>query len=806
MNKLYLLSTLIFFVCSQQVYAACGTGQSQVVVTIVPDNYPQETSWSLYDDVTHTLLDSAGTASDSVCVTNGHCLKFTIYDAFGDGICCGYGNGSYAVSLNGTIVASGAGFGYNQTTYFNCAPGSNCGSPIPATLDTFTAPSPDTWYSFTPDSTGTYIISTCNLGNTCDTKLYIYDHCTGITIAEDNIGTTFYDDDGCGSGVQSKISAALTAGVTYFIRVGDYNTSCAGQPIYWQIQFLGAIHGCTDPNSCNYNALATVSDSSCIYPPNPLCAQPDLSVDANELETSMYVDNLAVGPTNCYISEGCLSGYGTRRLIRFTTHIRNVGNQDYYIGPPVDTVGQQFVFDACHGHWHYSGYAEYLLYDQYHQPLQQGFKNGFCVLDLECSGGGMAKYGCGNMGISVGCGDIYNAGLDCQWIDITDVDTGNYTLVVRVNWDQSPDRLGHYEKTYSNNWAQVCLNLYYDNGGNKIFSVLPNCVPHVDCAGDTFGSAVNDCNAICNGTGVRGDVDLNHAADPIDVNVYLNGIKEDTITYSTCNDLNGDSLITITDAARLNGCLLSTAGTHHHTGNYQNTHKHCEFPFNVYNPFDSVMFSIADTNLEHHYIDLSVFNPTCQLLAYEFKLHGLVVDSIKNLALGNYTPDIRSSSSGHVVGISIDENSLFKQLAPLNFMRVYFSSLTDTFICIENVIAVVNSNYEEVLGKSVNNCVHIAQPVQDTVIISTNFISPEKLSVIPNPSSGVFEIYMEGKSLYGADLKVYDQLGRIIYQTQNEGLNNHATIDLTNQLSGVYLLQLNLNGRSLTKRLLLAKN
>ena len=803
MTKFYAFIISVLLTGTQQIYAACGGGQSTVIVAIVPDNYPQDTSWSLYDDFTHTLLDSAGATSDTVCVNSAHCLKFTIYDQFDDGMCCAYGNGSYTIKLNGTTIVQGGVFQRSTTTYFNCPPGTNCGSALLATVDTFTAPAPETWYSFTPDTTGSYLISTCNLNNTCDTKLYIYDRCAGIVIAEDNIGTTFYDDDGCSLNFQSRISGVLAAGTTYYIRIGDFNTACAGQTINWQIQFVGAIQGCTDPNSCNYNPLATVSDSSCLYPPNPLCAQPDLAVDQNELETSLYSSLLTVGQTNCYISEGCLSGYGVRSLIRFDTHIRNVGNLDYYIGSP-DT-GTQFVYDACHNHWHYKGYAEYLVYDQLNQPVNQGFKNGFCVLDLECSGGGTAKYGCGNMGISVGCGDIYNAGLDCQWIDVTDIDTGNYTLVVRVNWDQSPDKLGNFEKTYSNNWAQVCFHLYYDNGGNKIFNVIPNCVPYVDCAGDTFGSAVNDCNSVCGGSGIRGDVNVNYLANDTDVTLYLEGLKNETLTFSTCLDLNADNQLTVTDPARLNGCLRSNAGTHNHPGNNQNTHNHCEFPFNIINPFDSVTFSIADTDLVHHFIDLSVYNPVCQVLAYEFKLSGLIVDSIKNLALGNYTPDIRASSTGHVVGISTDENSLFKQLAPLNFMRVYFSAYTDTQICLTNVIAVVNSDYEEVKGRIINGCINIPQK-QDTVISRVDFIPAESLSVIPNPSSGIFELYLEGKSLFGADMKVFDELGRIVYQTKNEGLNNHATLDLSNNQSGVYLLQLNLNGRSLTKRLLLAKH
>lgn len=805
MRKLYPALLVLLCFLPQLSKAVCGGGQSKVVVAITHDDYPDETTWSLYDEDAHTLLDSAGSVGDSVCVPQGHCLKFTIYDAFGDGICCTYGNGHFAVTLNGAVIDSGGSFGHSHSVYFNCPPGHDCTNALPAITDTMSAPAPDTWYVFTADTTGLYNISTCALGNTCDTKIYIYDHCAGLTVIDEgNAGTTFYDDDGC-SNNQSNINAALVAGHTYYIRIGDYLTSCANHSINWQIEFAGAIHGCMDPGSCNYNPLATISDSSCVYPPSVLCPAPDLEVDGNELESSMYVADLSVGQTNCYISEGCLAGYGTRRLIRFSTHIRNVGEQDYFIGVP-DTTGGQYVYDACHGHWHYVGYAEYLMYDANNQPLQIGFKNGFCVLDLECSGGGMAKFGCSNMGITAGCGDIYDAGLDCQWIDITDIDTGNYTLVVRVNWDHSPDRLGHYEKTYDNNWAQVCLHLYYDNGGYKTFSILPDCVPFVDCAGDTFGNATMDCNAVCNGSGIRGDVNASMIADTTDVDLYLLGVSEENIPYSSCEDLNGDNAITVTDAAKLNGCLLFNAGTHHHAGNYQNTHEHCSFPSNIYNPFDTVTFAIADTNLEAHYIDLSVYNPSCYLLAYEFKLHGLVVDSVKNIALGNYTPDIRSSATGHVVGMSVDENSLFKQLAPLNFMRVYFSSMTDTFICIDKIVAVVNGNYEEVNGLA-GSCVHVAQPVtEDTTIISSlDLIAPVNLSVIPNPSTGVFELYTTGKSLQGAQLKITDAIGRLIYQANSSELSNHITLDLTNQPGGVYLLHLSLNGRSVTKRLVLAK-
>lgn len=794
MKKIYALFLAVLF-AYQYTYAACDTNQVQVIVTIIADDYPAETHWSLRDGTTNALIDTGEAIGDTICISANRCVRFTIYDNVGDGICCGYGNGSYRVTLDGITVATGGNFGHSESTTFNCPQGYNCNNPFVAVTDTMIAPDPETWYVFIPDSTGMYTISTCGLNNTCDTKLYIYDHCTGIVPQEGNEGTTFYNDDNCANN-QAEITAALEQNQTYYIRIGDYNTSCAGENINWLIRFMGAITGCTDPASCNYNPLATIGDSTCVYPPNALCPAPDLVIMEPALANSMYRDQINAGNGDCYVAEGCLAGYGNRELIRFSTHIKNTGELDYFIGAP-DTVGNQFIYDQCHQHWHYAGYAEYLLYDVNNQPMQSGFKNGFCVLDLECSDGGQGKYSCSNMGITAGCGDIYDAGLDCQWIDITDVDTGLYTLVVRVNWDQSPDKLGRHEKTYDNNWGQVCFRLYYDNNGYKNFAIQQTCIPYVDCASDTFGNAGLDCAGICNGSSVQGDVDANQVANYADVNLYMHGIKEETISHNTCMDLNGDNAINITDIARLNGCLLYNDTLHQHTGNYQNTHKHCEFPFNIYNPFDTVQFSIANVNWQSKYVDINVYNPTCMLLAYELKLHGLSVDSVKNLALGNYAPDVRTSAAGHIVCLAADENALFKQLAPLTFLRVYYSALTDTVVCIEQIVATLNANYEEVTGVISGRCaVSPLGTAIDEIDLNAN-----NILLIPNPNQGQFELYLNNTSLQNAQVKVSDALGRIIYDAYNTSSSNRMSIDLGNVQSGIYLLHISIKGKAATKRL-----
>jgi len=95
-----------------------------VKVTVKTDNYPSETSWELANACTGNGVASRGDYSDRNAVhENEYCLpdaryRFTIRDTWGDGICCGYGSGSYALSLNGDEIKAGGNFGQSEVHEF----------------------------------------------------------------------------------------------------------------------------------------------------------------------------------------------------------------------------------------------------------------------------------------------------------------------------------------------------------------------------------------------------------------------------------------------------------------------------------------------------------------------------------------------------------------------------------------------------------------------------------------------------------------------------------------------------------------
>ncbi len=189
-----------------------------VVMTLTLDNYPGETTWELVDAAGTVVWNGGpysggGTVVETSCVGDG-CYTLNVYDSFGDGMCCSFGNGGYEFSQGGVVLASGGDFASLESTEV-CV-----GDIVLGCTD-------DGACNYNPDAVAD--------DGTCDFSCF---GCTDPAFCNYN-PTATVDDGSCADIDQCGVCA------------GD-GTSCVG---------------CTDSTACNYNPDATIDDASCTYPP-----------------------------------------------------------------------------------------------------------------------------------------------------------------------------------------------------------------------------------------------------------------------------------------------------------------------------------------------------------------------------------------------------------------------------------------------------------------------------------------------------------------------------------------------------------
>ncbi|KAM6980199.1 lysyl oxidase homolog 1 [Aplochiton taeniatus] len=169
---------------------------------------------------------------------------------------------------------------------------------------------------------------------------------------------------------------------------------------------------------------------------------PDLVPDPNYVQASTYIQRAHMYSLRCAAEEKCLAStaygsevtdYDVRVLLRFPQRVKNQGMADFMPNRPRHT----WEWHSCHNHYH--SMDEFSHYDLLEvstgRKVAEGHKASFCLEDTTCDFGHLKRYACTShtQGLSPGCYDTYNADIDCQWIDITDIQPGNYILKLQVN-------------------------------------------------------------------------------------------------------------------------------------------------------------------------------------------------------------------------------------------------------------------------------------------------------------------------------------------------------------------------------------
>ena len=273
-------------------------GQSWVNVIVQTDNYGAETSWEIYEDSTIVAVSSAyanNSYNETLVTLSPGEYNFVIYDSFGDGICCDFGEGYFGLSnacgLNTFVYDFN---GPTTTIYFDLLP---CPPPVQGCMQVealnfnpwANIPAPCTFPPAACDSGQTNIITLITPDSyPIETSWQITvngdtivsggsEGSTGVTIPTytcvsvgDTLVASIYDTYGdglcgtCWGGVDGYFNVTTLCGDSIFFIGGaqQFDTASSGQYIVPPcIPFIP--QGCTDINYVEYDPFAVVDDNSC---------------------------------------------------------------------------------------------------------------------------------------------------------------------------------------------------------------------------------------------------------------------------------------------------------------------------------------------------------------------------------------------------------------------------------------------------------------------------------------------------------------------------------------------------------------
>jgi hypothetical protein len=245
-----------------------------ITLSFIADDYPQETSWKLIDESNEIISTGAlsnGTEfyTEDICVDYNSCFTLYVYDSYGDGICCSYGEGNFQVldATGNTVLVNDGDFG-------NFAEEAFC-----------------------LDDSGCVITADINVSHATSSSVN-----DGVITINTNSGL-------------SPFQYSIDGGETF----SDSNTFVNLPPGNYNVLVIGASGICTfeesaSVESCNFTSVdieastvssVTSTNGSIVITPTSGVGPYQFSIDGGQTFVSNNVfNNLAVGDYNIVVNDG----------------------------------------------------------------------------------------------------------------------------------------------------------------------------------------------------------------------------------------------------------------------------------------------------------------------------------------------------------------------------------------------------------------------------------------------------------------------------------------------------------------------
>ncbi len=221
-----------------------------VTLTVITDNWGTETSWEVlsstgeivYSGGGYPNANGGGTYTHTMCLDSA-CYEFIIYDSYGDGMCCAYGQGSYNIvdEFGNTLVTGNGQFTTSQM-HALCTDG--CGA--------FSVSTSKTNVSCNGGSDGS-ISATPNNGQAAYTYAWSNGANTSTIsgLAAGNYSVTITDANGCQSVASVMITQPAQPNIQVSAVFDQLYSSLSGTAYQWYLD------GNPIPNANSISVTAT---------------------------------------------------------------------------------------------------------------------------------------------------------------------------------------------------------------------------------------------------------------------------------------------------------------------------------------------------------------------------------------------------------------------------------------------------------------------------------------------------------------------------------------------------------------------
>ena len=275
---------------------------------------------------------------------------------------------------------------------------------------------------------------------------------------------------------------------------------------------------------------------------------------------------------------------------------------------------------------------------------------------------------------------------------------------------------------------------------------------------------------------MHGDWDLDTLQEMTDIEQYLNYSLTGSGSATSCFDLDNDGNLDVYDAALLQECVL-----HADDVQYWGVRYACQFPGGVDNPNDIVYLLPGNLDTVNKTFDVRIVNPYNKLYGFEFEVAGLTISAIENLDT-TFAGTWEFNSQNKIQALSTTEKGLKKNILPGDLIRIHYSELTASEVCLDSIYNVINEKYHRS-----NAQVAIPACVQTGITKTKNPEREQLVFVIPNPAQDFFTVLLGWENQHNVAFKLSNTAGQLVWESSLSG-ESSVRVERNGLPAGVYFL------------------